>query len=71
MSGSKAQPATKLRSSLISLKARSFKRDSDEYADRVMQQVEQSVIDVIIQLKRGERGKRFVSEIYFKEDKAA
>ena len=28
----------------------------------------ESVINVIIQLKRGERGRRFVSEIYFKEE---
>lgn len=33
--------------------------------DQIKQYVE-NVIDVIIQLKRGEKGKRFVSEIYFK-----
>ena len=28
----------------------------------------ETVVNVIIQLKRGEKGRRFVSEIYFKED---
>ena len=26
----------------------------------------QSVIDIVIQLKRGEKGRRFVSEVYFR-----
>ncbi len=34
--------------------------------DQIKSYVE-NVINVIIQLKRGEKGKRFVSEIYFKE----
>ncbi len=35
-------------------------------ADEIMRYIS-SVVDIVIQLKRGEKGKRYVSEIYFKE----